>query len=929
MAIGLSDDQVPIPSNTFAPALQKVPVIGLSDDQVPVVHQTGGIASLIAGSTTPQSVPDPVAQNDPNAGVAKIFQGPIGRQVGLGIRAGGPAAAAAGLGAAVGAPFAGIGAIPGAVAGLGAYGLAKGVGDPVVRLYNGIAPSIGLGTMMPPTQTIEAAENKMGLPTPVSTGEKINAAMMDGVSGAASGVGLGQTISKSASPLISGLGKMLASNPALQAASGATSGVARESIQDAGGGAIPQVAGSVAAGAVPFVLAAAGGSPLNAANAATGGLLRSALAGKATPQEIQANIDAFKAVGATPTVGQATGSSVGQAADAALSRMPGGHGIYVDKAESLAEGVGNKINDMADALSPNADPVLAGQQIKQGISGTFLPQARQTEGQLWDNVAQTVPPNQTYPANRFSDALDQMTGGASSAPNLKAAVGGDNGAYLNQIKDAFTKDAVDGSLSFGSMKDIRTTIGQAIDSMSGQAGSSPQLGALKNLNRALTEDMQNAASTAGDGASQAFSRASTYSRSLNNRLDLTHIATSREVPESVYQATVGNTRNGATVLNAVMKSLPPEAKASVASSYLRRMGLANPGAQNAEGNQFSMSTFLTNWTKLSPQAKQALFNGSNPEMRQNLDTIANVAGSVRKGAGVFANPSGTAATHNLLAMVGEGAGVGTLALTGHLGEAAHLGAGLAATTGGTNLAARMMTNPNVVNWLANGSTQYPGGMLPAALNNMQQAANKSGDPDFKDIATQLQNQNSNPQSKGKNNSFPDPVNAQPTTKGGASKSFPPAPQSVAPVTQSIASPAKPQASTETPPTLPAATIAAAQEEVNPGTPVPKTTHYGYKDDPYMDDFTRGGQSASGIALRSGSVAITASMAKKMGLGKPDGSPIELVDANGNKRPGTYDDFAPEKDDRIDIYDPNGSQKKGAPFNAVSARKVNRQLASNN
>lgn len=98
----------------------------------------------------------------------------------------------------------------------------------------------------------------------------------------------------------------------------------------------------------------------------------------------------------------------------------------------------------------------------------------------------------------------------------------------------------------------------------------------------------------------------------------------------------------------------------------------------------------------------------------------------------------------------------------------------------------------------------------------------------------------------------------------------------------------------------------------------QTTHYGYKDDPYMDSYTAKGEGKFG-KLRDSSVALTDSMAKKMGI-KP-GEEMELKDKAGNIRIGTYDDRAPQKDNRIDLYNPKGSQKAGEPFIAVSARVV--------
>ncbi len=115
-----------------------------------------------------------------------------------------------------------------------------------------------------------------------------------------------------------------------------------------------------------------------------------------------------------------------------------------------------------------------------------------------------------------------------------------------------------------------------------------------------------------------------------------------------------------------------------------------------------------------------------------------------------------------------------------------------------------------------------------------------------------------------------------------------------------------------------------RESQKAGEPVTgfNATHYGYPDDKTPDS-----NSAKGIGafndnkLGPNSVAISDDVAKKLGLDTVrGGGTVELKDSKGNSRLVTYDDRAPENG-RIDLYDPTGSEKKGQPFDAVSAIKV--------
>jgi len=101
----------------------------------------------------------------------------------------------------------------------------------------------------------------------------------------------------------------------------------------------------------------------------------------------------------------------------------------------------------------------------------------------------------------------------------------------------------------------------------------------------------------------------------------------------------------------------------------------------------------------------------------------------------------------------------------------------------------------------------------------------------------------------------------------------------------------------------------------------ETTHYGYGDDTTPDRNSRNGIGAFDNPLSSGAVAVSRSLEKKMDL--LPGDVIEMSGQNGEKRYGYFADRTSDKltNDRIDLYDPHGSEEKGAPFNAVSYRKV--------
>ena len=101
---------------------------------------------------------------------------------------------------------------------------------------------------------------------------------------------------------------------------------------------------------------------------------------------------------------------------------------------------------------------------------------------------------------------------------------------------------------------------------------------------------------------------------------------------------------------------------------------------------------------------------------------------IDKGAGVFKNPPGTAKS---LAGLTYGASLVGSMFTG--GTALLLGAGVSA-----NAAARWLTNPRAVKFLANATT-LPKSQIPAFINYVAQEGQKTGDQDLQDLAKVLGN----------------------------------------------------------------------------------------------------------------------------------------------------------------------------------------------
>jgi hypothetical protein len=294
--------------------------------------------------------------------------------------------------------------------------------------------------------------------------------------------------------------------------------------------------------------------------------------------------------------------------------------------------------------------------------------------------------------------------------------------------------AAGGKLPYEAVKKLRTLVGNEMAD-SGLMSDVPR-SKWKALYGALSSDME-AAVSGNPAAKAAWGRANNFTRAGMRRLEvLDGVIEKNGGPEAIYRAALSGTREGASTLRAVMRSLPEDAQKNVSATVLKRLGRARPGQQDADGGAFSTETFLTNWNSLSPEAKAVLFHRYGPEFRRDMNQIAKVAENLRGGSKVFQNPSGTG---QAITQVTAAATFLTSLLTGNAGAAAAVASGV----GGANLSARLLTNPRAVRWLAQ-ATKVPAAAVPALLNQAAQ----SKDPDLQEFAKALKDQQQSSNDQG-------------------------------------------------------------------------------------------------------------------------------------------------------------------------------------
>lgn len=609
---------------------------------------------------------------------------------------------------------------------LGVRGLAQGAQD-LVSLPSQLlfaAPNLALEKLgvnfRLPTQFTAATDamDQAGMPQPESGYERSISGLQRAAVGGAVPIAAGQSLAQSGSRVVAGVGNALAASPKAQILASQTGEGSRQIAEAGGAGQGGQLAAMMAGASAPSLLR-------SGSAAATKGAFR----GGASRDQIADNIRSFRAVGTSPTVGQATEGRVGRGVESLLARTPGSAGVMAKTSERMAANVGANLDDQAAKLSSKSGGVQAGTAITKGISGDggFVEQFRGKAGKLYEAVDQNIPPQSQVSVSNTQAALADLTKVIKGAEATSTRL--INPRIADIAKDIAT-DAPNGSVPYEALKSIRTRVGAELDGAA--LNSDVPAAQWKKLYGALSKDMEAAANNAGPAAQKAFARANTYYKAGSARLEVLEGVLKRNGgPEAVFRAATSGTKEGATTLRTVMQSLPKDGQQAVTATVLRRLGKATAGVQNEAGDVFSSETFLTNWNSLSPEAKAVLFDRHGSQFRQNMDQVAKYAANLRAGSGVFKNPSGTG---QAVAQTSAATGFLLSLVTGNFGAATAIASGV----GGANLAGRLMTNPRFVEWLAK-ATRAPQSAGPAMLAQMA----RSADPEVREFALaqqQVQNE---------------------------------------------------------------------------------------------------------------------------------------------------------------------------------------------
>lgn len=491
-------------------------------------------------------------------------------------------------------------------------------------------------------------------------------------------------------------------------------------------------------------------TPAAAQQAGTAGVKYAVRGGEAGRRNMEQRTQDLRNAGIdNPTLGLASGNKIIGGMENILQSTPGAVGVMSRARDAAIAGLRSKAEQAADMASRNRGATATGQGIQSGVTH-FKDTFKKKQGEAYDRLDQYIDPQEPASIVNTREALGRLNADIKGAPAiskffknekiqaLEAALKEDTRGSPESVQ-VYTRPATGGgglmnnpeptqvlvkipegpprnTLPFEAVKKTRTMVGDELADHS-LMSTVPQ-SKWRSLYGALSEDIGTTARQVGPGAERAFNRATEYTRAGMGRLEkLTPFTAnggmhgSAVSPEQAFLTLQGAAKENVSLLQAVKKSLPQGVRGQVAGTIIERLGKATPGQQNDTGTAWSPETFLTNWNRMSPRAREELFSGfkNAPEVKAQVESIAQATSMMRDSSKMWANPSGTGANlaaRGLLGAVGVGGAGSLLGLVDPT-----LVGGVASGLLGANLTARALTSQGVRDAMLRRNNVSPGMML--------------------------------------------------------------------------------------------------------------------------------------------------------------------------------------------------------------------------
>lgn len=446
-------------------------------------------------------------------------------------------------------------------------------------------------------------------------------------------------------------------------------------------------------------------------------------------QDISRLTEDLEAAGIQPTADLLTNNPEMQALGQSLRGMPGSGKILRESDIATTEAAKAYAGGVASSMGTPRTPAEVGGILRQYAQRTKHGMKMEFD-RLYDDIEAALPDDELIPLHNtraFFDGYEEL----AKTPLGREAMKG-----ILPVRDQFyatiTKEYADPST--GEVKKIidpRITAGnaRALKSIWGDVfkknaeGIPERMG--KELYHAMKRDILDAAISTSQETAQALKETdSMYSAFKGN--PKTGVTGHQDVLDGMIQRDAGDAYKWLTqgVLDPASSGgrvghafgmLPENVSGDIRATITDQLGRATPGVQNAEGDAFSFSRFLTNFNRMSPETRAIVFGDKLPE----IERLARISEAV-KGTEKFANTSNTSNLQQWRNFISQPvtAASGLMGIGGAALSPATLVAGAAPVAGQflvNRQMAKMMTNPETALWLARGAPQVQKQVSPGLM----------------------------------------------------------------------------------------------------------------------------------------------------------------------------------------------------------------------
>lgn len=277
----------------------------------------------------------------------------------------------------------------------------------------------------------------------------------------------------------------------------------------------------------------------------------------------------------------------------------------VAKARSARDRIAGGVGEVADNTG-------AGQAAQRGMEA-WKAATGDRGGELYDAIP--IKPDTKVDLSTTRQTLADLNSSISSNDELAALV-------RDPRMAAYQRALEKGDLSWNDIKQFRSYIGEKAGRPTLQQDTSKD--SLDALYGALSSDIERAAAAHSPEAAKAFSRANSYWRGRQTRInDVMARLVGKDgnmSPEATFaqiERWAGQKGGDFSSLARTIRSLPEDEANSIRATIIDRLGNKVAGDEGT----FSTDAFLTQWSKLSDRGKAVLFQG---EHRKALDDLATV-----------------------------------------------------------------------------------------------------------------------------------------------------------------------------------------------------------------------------------------------------------------------------------------------------------------